>query len=232
MSYAQENDSNGPDNIGLTTREKIQYSLVGIVLLGGAVILARNLIKTGISRSEQRLTMEEGSAPALAKQIKMAFDNDGWWGTDKDALRSAVIAVPHKTAFKDVINSYQRLYGRSMMADMQAELKTTEYNEMLAIVSAKPEGGASSSPSSTPPFQSWAKRLKAAFDIKYGPFPGTDEEAIKAVFIEVPTQSAFQQLSIVYQNMFGSDLVKDLREELEFWEYAPMMQLIASKPRT
>lgn len=230
MNYAQIEDTQSTGN-GLSVREKIQYSLVGIVMLGGTIILVRNLIKKSISRNEQRLSVEEGSAPAFAKKIKMSFDNDGWWGTDKEALRTAIRGIPNKAAFKEVINSYQRLYSRSLMADMQSELKTTEYSEMLAIINSKPDNSHSAPVATIVPYQSWAKRLKAAFDITYGPFPGTDEAAIRAVFLEIPSQAAFQQLAQVYKSIYGSDLINDLKSELEFWEYQPMMQLISEKPR-
>ena len=119
------------------------------------------------------------------------------------------------------------------MRDLKDELKTTEYNEMLAILAAKPDRGNTLTTArlSLAQYQSWAKRLKAAFDITYGIFPGTDEPAIKAVFMEIPTQAAFQQVAVVYKNMYGDDLINDLKGELEFWEYGPMMSIISSKPK-
>ncbi len=128
--------------------------------------------------------------------------------------------------------SYQKLYNSSLLGDMQKELKSTEYNEMLYIVSAKPETYNPSAPQqlTMDQLQGWAKRLNAAFNISYGPFPGTDEPAIKAVFLEIPTQSAFSQVAAVYQSLYGNDLTADLKSELEMWEYDPMMQIINSKP--
>ena len=75
------------------------------------------------------------------------------------------------------------------------------------------------------------KRLKAAFDITYWFVPGTDEPAVKAVFIEIPTQADFQKVAQAYQNEYGNDLITDLKSELEFWEYAPMMEIINKKPK-
>jgi len=43
-------------------------------------------------------------------------------------------SLPSKDEFKKIINSYQKLYTRSLMADLKDELSTTEYNEMLAII--------------------------------------------------------------------------------------------------
>jgi len=218
---------------GLTIKEQIQYSLLGLVLAGGAVYLISRAIKKARAGSEQNKTLEEGNAPTYAKRIKMAFDNDGWWGTDKETLRQAVRDIPSKSEFRKVMASYHKLYNRSLLGDMQSELKSTEYNEMLSIVSVKPETGRQDSNSTVTVQQisGWAKRLKAAFDIHYGPFPGTDEPAIKAVFTEIPNQYVFAQVAVAYQKQFGSDFMADLKSELEFWEYDPMMQLILGKPK-
>ncbi len=218
--------------ITLTTKEKIQYGLIGLIVLGGAVLIGRKMILRSVANSEELKTFESGSAASFAKQIKMAFDNDGWWGTDTKALRKALREIPSKQEFVQVLDSYSRLYNRSMMRDMQEELKSTEYEEVLAILAAKPEkNGGSPLPVGSAQFLSWAKRLNAAFNIYYGIIPGTDEDSIKAVFMEIPTQTAYQQVAAVYQQVYGNDLTSELKSELEFWEYGPMMQLITSKPQ-
>lgn len=216
----------------LTTREKIQYSLIGIVVLGGAFIIGRKVVLNNRANNEEQKTFESGSIPAFAKQVKMAFENDGWWGTDVEALRDTIRSIPSKEDFVKVMNSYSRLYNRTMMRDMQDELQTTEYNELLAIIAGKPDTLNSSSSSVIGPTQylSWAQRLKAAFDIHYGLFPGTDESAVKAVFIEIPSKAVYDQVAAIYRQTYGNDLESDLRSELEFWEYDPMISIIRSKP--
>jgi hypothetical protein len=200
--------------------------------VGGAVIIGRSWVRKARTNHEELKTLEEGNAPTIAKQIKMAFDNDGWFGTDKEALRTAIRGIPSKSEFRKVMVSYQKLYNSSLLGDMQKELKSSEYNEMLYIVSAKPENANGSQQQLTMvELQGWAKRLNTAFNISYGPFPGTDEAAIKAVFLEIPTQAAFEQVGVVYQSLFGNDLIADLKSELELWEYDPMMQIIYRKPK-
>lgn len=217
-----------------TTKEKVQYGLLSIVVLGGSFYAGSKLVKKAKSNIEERKTYQEGSSATYAKQIKMAFDNDTWfgWGTDEAALRKTIRAIPSKVGFKNVINAYQNLYSRSMMKDMQEELTSTEYNEMLAIVAGKPDRYNSDAPLqiSNTQFLSWAKRVKAAFDISYGPFPGTDEDAIKAVFMEIPTQAVFANVARVYKQEYNKDLVTDLKSELEFWEYANIIKIINTKP--
>jgi hypothetical protein len=215
-----------------STREKIQYTLLGVLVLGGSFLLGRRLVRDIRSNSEQKKTFDDTSAPGFAQQLKMAFENDNYfgWGTDEQAIRKIIRAVPTKDEFKRIINSYQKLYARSLMADLKEELTSTEYNEMLAIIAAKPEksGGA---PDVAARHLSWAKRLKAAFDTTYWSLPGTDEEAIKAVFMEIPSQQDFTEMARVYQKTYGNELTRDLKSELELWEYGPMMAIITKKPK-
>jgi len=216
-----------------TLKERIQYSLLGIIVVGGAVIIGRNWVRKARTNNEELKTLSDGNAPTIAKQIKMAFENDGWFGTDKDTLRQAIRDIPSRSEFRKVMVSYQKLYNSSLLGDMQKELKSTEYNEMLYIVSAKPETYSHNEPKqlTTADLQGWAKRLNAAFNIYYGPFPGTDEPAIKAVLLEIPTQEVFNQVTVVYQSLFGNDLIAEMKSELELWEYDPIMQIINSKPK-
>jgi hypothetical protein len=220
----------------LTFKEAFGYGLLGLVVIGGSFFIGRSILRRARSTSEEKKTYLEGNAATYAKQIKMAFENDNYfgWGVDKKALRRIVLDIPSKTEFKKVINSYQKLYHRAMMADMKSKLKSTEYNEMLAIIAAKPESGTQLAQAKPSPvqYESWAKRLKAAFDITYGIFPGTDEDAIKAVFLEMQTQADFWKTAEVYKKLFGDDLVKDLKSELEFWEIGPMMDILNKKPKS
>ncbi|MGC4036082.1 MAG: hypothetical protein QM764_08975 [Chitinophagaceae bacterium] len=230
------NTETSTDSSVFTLKEKITYGIIGIVVIGGSFFIGRSILRKARSTSEEKKTYEEGKPATYAKQIKMAFENDNWfgWGTDEEALRKTIQAIPSKDEVRKVINSYQKLYARSMMADMQSELSTSEYNEMLSIIAAKPDKGNGSVELQLSPvqYQSWAKRLKAAFDITYGVFPGTDENAIRAVFLEIPTQAAFMETAKAYQSLYSNELITDLKSELEFWEYNPMMSIILKKPKT
>jgi len=218
----------------LTIKEKLVFGLTGIIVLGGAIILVRKMASKKRADAEEKLTYQDGSTATLAKQIKMAFANDGWWGTNTEALRDTIRRIPSRQAFRQTMDSYQKLYSSSLLRDMESELQLSEYNEMLAIIAAKPEQYTVSSPIqplTITQYQSWAARLKAAFDKSYGFVPGTDEAAIKAVFSEIPTQNAFIQVGVAYKMLYARDLVTDLKGELEFWEYTPYMQIIYKKPK-
>lgn len=219
-----------------TLEDKIKYGIIGLIVIGGSFFIGRSLIRKARATTEEKKTYEDGTPATYAKQIRMAFENDmSWgWGTDEEALRKVIVAIPNKEEFKKVINSYQKLYARSMMSDMQDELTTSEYKEMLAIIAAKQEKGNVQQvyQLSSLHYQSWAKRLRAAFEITYWMVPGTDEDAIKAVFIEIPTQAAFEETAKAYQSLYSDNLIDDLKSELEFYEYGPMMEIILKKPKS
>jgi hypothetical protein len=218
-----------------TLKEKLTYAIVSVVVLGGSFFVGRSLIRKARSTSEEKKTYDEGNAAAYAQKLKMAFENDMWfgWGTDEEAIRNVIRAVPSKEEFKKVINSYQKLYASSLMMDLKNELTTSEYNEMLAIIAGKPEkiGVNYVAQIGQQQYLAWAKRLKAAFDITYWFIPGTDEDAVKAVFLEIPTQTDFQKTALAYKKEYGNDLISDLKSELEFWEYGSYMEIINNKPR-
>ena len=211
-------------------KEKIGYTIGGVVVFFGTFFLGRRLIRKGVANNEEKKTFDEGNAATYAKQIKMAFENDGWPGTDTPKLRSTLREIPSKSMMNQVDGSYHRLYASSMYKDMEDELQSTEYNEMLFIIAAKPEhkGGRVAADVQ---YKEWAKRLKAAFDKSYGIFPGTDEDAIKAVFEELPTQSAFVEVGKAYAQLYSANLTDDLKGELEFWEYPDYMAIITNKPK-
>ena len=183
-----------------------------------AIKFASNKIRNAIANNTESNSFGESNHATWAKQLKMAFDNDGWWGTDEPAIRRALLAVPSKEDFSKVQTQYRRLYkGRNLIEDMTDELKTTEYNEMLAILQSKPEkardvkGGRIYDP------HGWATRLYNAMSIYYmGFIPGTDEEAIKAVFNEIQTKQEFEDTKDAYQSLYGTSLEADLDGDLDW----------------
>ena len=218
-------------NNDLSLKEKLLYSLIGIGIVGGGVFFGRKLVLKGVANREEKKSFDDGTPATFAKQIKMAFENDGWWGTDTEKLRSTLRNIPSKQVFLKVQESYKKLYNSNMISDMSDELQSTEYNEMLQIIAQKADKTGGIPASVTISYDGWAKRLKAAFDKEYSFIPGTDEPAIKAVFNEIPTQKAFVMTGIVYNKLYGSNMMTDLKGELELWEYSGYMKIILSKPK-
>ena len=221
-------DTNHTD---LTVKEKILYSLIGLGIVGGGVFFGRKLVLRSVANREENKSFEDGTPATYAKQIKMAFENDGWWGTDTEKLRSTLRDIPSKQVFLKVQESYKKLYNSNMITDMSDELQTTEYNEMLQIIGQKPDKTGGKPAYALTSYEGWAKRLKAAFDKSYGFLPGTDEEAIKAVFNEMPTQKAFYITAAFYKKLYGNNLMDDLKSELEVWELSDYLKMITTKPK-
>jgi hypothetical protein len=218
-----------------TLKEIVLYGSLSLVVLGGSFFIGRRLIRDARSTSEEKKTYSDGYAAYYAQKLKLAFENDMpfGWGTDEEQVREIFREIPSKELFRDIMNSYQKLYSHSLMMELKEELTTSEYNEMLAIIAGKPDNGNTNSQQQLvqEQYTAWAKRLKAAFDTSYWFLPGTDEPAIKAVFLELPTQTDFQKTALAYKNLYGNDLISDLKSELEFWEYGSYLSIINNKPK-
>ena len=208
-------------------KDKVIYSILAAGAIGALIFLGKKEIDKVIANKAEAKSFEDGTPETTAKQIKMAFENDGWPGTDTEALRNTLREIPSKEEFAKVVKSYQKLYNGNLIKDMSDELQTTEYNEMLQILAAKPDkkGQAPSSVAYT----AWAKRMKAAFDKEYGFFGGTDAEAIIAVFNEIPTQTAFVKVAVEYKRLYGTNMLDDMKSESEFGQYDDWMKIITAK---
>lgn len=215
------------DKESWTLKEKIIFSLLGAVVVGGTIYIGRKIILGKIANKEESKSFDDGSSATSAKQIKMAFENDGWPGTDTVSLRSTLREVESKEGFSKIVKSYQKLYNQSLMKDMSDELQTTEYNEMLQIIAAKPQKKGQEPNNLT--YSAWAKRMKAAFDKAYGFFGGTDGEAIVAVFNEIPSQAAFIKVAIEYKKLYAANMLEDMKSESEFGQYNEWMAIITAK---
>jgi hypothetical protein len=219
--------TNEEDDDGMSLKEKVIWTLLGAAGLTGLVVFGRKLIIKKVEDKAHEKSFEDGTPQTIAKQIKMAFENDGYWGTDIETLRKVLTEIKSKAQLKKIYDAYTKEYHNNLYKDMSDELQTSEYNEMLQIIAAKPdkEGQAPT----TNQYTAWAKRLKAAFDKTYSFIPGTDEDAIKAVFSEIPTQNAFIQVGKAYSKEFGENIITVLKSELEVWEYGEYMKIITSK---
>ncbi len=223
----------------LTPGQKKLITSVAIALGVSAVALTaiyfgNKFVRSQIASQEENKTLGQDKHATWAKQIKNAFDNNGWWGTDEVLLRNTLREIPSKEDFKKVQKSYKKQEsGGSLIEDMTGELKQTEYNEMLAIINSKPEKAKDAKNGAViyDP-HGWAKRLNAAVNYNWlGVFWGTDDEAITAVVSEFPSQKAFLDTSEVYMDLYGTALMEDLRGDLDPLDIAKYRQIILNKPR-
>jgi hypothetical protein len=208
---------------------------LGITLLAaGTIYFGTRFVRAKIANVEENKSLGEDKYATWAKQIKNSFDNNGWWGTDEELLRSVLREIPTKEDFKKVQQSYKKLFmGANLIADMTGELKQTEYNEMLAIINAKPStkkeydaGARSYDP------HGWAKRINAALSYNWlGLFWGTDMPAINAVILEIPTQAAFYEMARAYKQLYGVSLISDLRGDMQEYEVQMLVAKVVKKPK-
>ncbi|MBL4863038.1 MAG: hypothetical protein JKY09_08495 [Crocinitomicaceae bacterium] len=182
-----------------------------------AIKFASNQVRNVIANKEENSSFGDKQHSTWAKQLKMAFDNDGWWGTDEQAIRQVLRAMPSQEDFQKVQISYRKLYkGSNLIEDLTDELKATEFNEMLAILQSKPQKAKDAGVVIYNP-HAWAKRLYNAMSIYYmGFIPGTDEEAITAVFSEMKSKQAFKDTEQAYESLYSTSLGEDLDGDLDW----------------
>ena len=213
----------------MSVKEKILYTFLGVGGVIGLTWWGTHKIKKSIENKAQAKSFNDGTPQTIAKQMQMALNIDGWLPADTKAIRTILVGIKSKAELKTVFDAFTTEYHRNMYKDMSKALSLSEYNEMLQIMQGKPD-----KLGQVPylaQYNAWAKRLKAAFDKKYGFIPGTDEDAIKAVFNEIPTQTAFINVGKAYNKLYSANLITDLKSELEFYEYGDYMKIITTKPK-
>jgi hypothetical protein len=212
-----------------TMRDKLIFGLFAFTVLGGSIWFVQRFVFNYFKDKEANKGFEDGSAAAIARQIKMAFDNNGYWGTDEDALRAALKTVKTQEHWKDIVASYKKQYNQNLLSDISDELQTSEYNEMMNIITAKPSKDKKAKTVNN--YTAWARRIKAAFDKTYMGIPGTDETALLSVFNEVPTRAAFQLTGEAYKKEFGTNIIEAMQSEAEFGQFEKWMSIIIKKPK-
>jgi hypothetical protein len=187
------------------------------------------------AKEAQKTAYDPDKPESYAQIIRMALENNNWmgWGTDNAAIRQTLLSIPSKDFMGRVVKAYANLYkGASMMADMKSDLKTGEYNEMLAIIGGKPQSGNTIGEMqlTQQQYESWVRRIKAAFSDKYLIIVDcTDHEALMQVLKEVPTKAALEELKKVYRKLEGLDLDKQLKEKVSLYYSSSVKEIINSK---
>lgn len=128
------------------TEQKLQnlktvviYSTLGLGTATGLFFLGRHLYKKTRANLSERNSLEEGDPATFAKQLKMAFDNDNYfgWGTNWKVVKQVFEGIPSKNMYTKVQREYFRLYNKSLNADLEDELSSDEYNELIRILNVK-----------------------------------------------------------------------------------------------
>ena len=113
--------------------------LAGAVGLGG-FLLIRKMVRGMKKRAQFKNALSPGDPAAFAIQLKMAFDNDNYfgWGTDDELVFSVLESIPDSSFMRKVRNAYWKTYTRELMADLQDELDNEEFAKALSIINSKP----------------------------------------------------------------------------------------------
>lgn len=202
----------------------------GSAIVGTALFFAgRHIYRNATKNKEQNVSLDDNTEANFAKRLKMAFDNDGWWGTDVDAVRRVFVELPSKEAFADVMKSYKKLYTRNLVEDLTDELTTSEYYEVQNILAAKPAKKGEAQVFDTETAKKFAKRFKAAFDYTIMGMSATDKGALIQVFTEIKTQVIFELIKRAYKSIYGAGLDADLDSELDMFDFS-WRDLIKQKP--
>ena len=204
--------------------------IAGTLLAAGAVtimLLGYNRYKYAIAKATEDKAFGNDKHSTWAKQFKQAFDNDGWWGTDVKLVRRTMTAIPSMEDFEIVKKEYKKLTtGGNLIMDLSDELTKLEYEEMLAIMKAKPQKSKGAENVKVYDPKSWAKRLNAAVNYTWiGFLPGTDEDAIRTVFREFPNRKAYFDTAAAYKKMYGTPLSVDLDGDLDWsWSWRALIK--------
>jgi hypothetical protein len=216
-----------------TSDDFAKYVKYGLLAAGGTIglgVLGYYLWRKVISTGEEKKAFNTDSPASYAKEIKQGLDNNNWPGADTVTVRKALVSIPDKQAMRKVSKSYNKLYGEPLGSALQTGLKTTEYTEMMAILRSKPEKHGNGKEQVIYDPSGWAERLNAAVNYEWwGIGWGTDTDAIKQVFKEIPTQKAWEDVKEYYQSEYQTEIVDDLNDDIDSDEY-DFLAVIAKKP--
>ena len=117
----------------------VVYSSLGVGTATGLLLLVRHFYKKSQANRSEKHSLEEGDPATYAKQLKMAFDNDNYmsWGTNEEAVKKVFEDLPSRKMFERVQKEYFRMYSKSLNADLEEELSSDEYNELIRLLNTK-----------------------------------------------------------------------------------------------
>lgn len=209
------------------------YAGSAIVISGTTVLIARHFIRKGRANRAETQSLNDGTPENYAKRIKMAFDNDGFWGTDVEALRKVITDIPSQEEFSTVVSKYEAITQQgkgSFYKDLTEELTSSEYYEMQSILKGKPLKKGGKKVFDWNSATSYSHRIKAAFDYTVLGMPSTDKGALEASLREIPSLYAFAMVKVVYKKEYGHEIETDLDDELDVFDFS-WKDIVYTKPK-
>jgi hypothetical protein len=214
---------------GLSLKEKVGYFFLAVASATALGLLIKKGIKGAIATSSDKKSFQAGTPATIATQIGMAFQNKGRAGVSISDLREVMTNIRSQDELAKVRVEYRKQFGTDLNNDLKSKLQTSEYNEMLQIMEGKLEKPGETI--SAKQLQAWARRFKAAFDKTEWGMPATDEDAIRAIMVEIPTQRAFLLVAASYEKLYGKKLNDDLTKELLSYELKEVYDSYNRKPK-
>ncbi len=106
----------------------------------GVFLGIRGVVRNFKKNIREQEALVEGSPATFATQLKLAFENDNYfgWGTNEEMLFSNLEAIPSQSMFRKVQRAYRDLFNRNLSADLKSELDSEEYLLALEIINSKP----------------------------------------------------------------------------------------------
>lgn len=205
---------------------------LGISIIAAvAIYFGKKAVQNYVADKEESKSDGSDKYATWAKRIQNAFDNNGYWGTDEVLLRNALREIPSKEDWERVKKSYKKQFNATLANRMTGELKQTEYDEMLAILNSKPEKRNDVGKAKIYDPRGWARRIHAALSYNWlGFLWGTDEDAIKAVFMDMPTQKAYWDTKKAYQKLYAVNMYNDMKADMD--DLHDYLKIIWRKPKT
>jgi len=117
----------------------VAYTTVGAGAMTGLFFLARHFYKKAQANRAEKNSLNEGDPALYAKQLKMAFENDNYfgWGTNYNMVKEVFREIPTKKMYNKVMKSYFDMYGTNLNADLKGELDIEEFNTIIRVLNAK-----------------------------------------------------------------------------------------------
>ncbi len=222
-------DVEAPDREPILTDQEHRFlvragiGLGALALAGTTALVIRGQLRKAAATKETALAFGADPAATVARQLKLAFENDNplGWGTKETVIRALLRNDISSWKFLgDVMKSYAKQFpGHKLFTDLNKELSQTEVQEVTAILQMKPQtDGGSVDPQQL--HWSRAQRLKAGMEYEYASgLPWTDYDALTAVFSELKTVADWQGLKAAYVELYSIDLADALDDELWDWEF-------------
>ena len=106
----------------------------------GTFLGIRALVRNFKQDLQERQILSEGAPAAFANRLKMAFENDNYfgWGTDEKLVYRTLEEIPNWATWIKVQKAYRDLYeGRNLATDLRDELDSDEFDIAWQIIISK-----------------------------------------------------------------------------------------------